>query len=220
MTRSALIVLTTVVATAGGACRQDMHNQPKAKPQSKSGFFADGRTGRPPVEGTVARGELREDDHLYRGKAPDGGWATTFPFKIDAAILQRGRERYNIYCSPCHGETGLGNGMVIQRGFAIPAANHHQQRLRDAAVGYWFDVITNGFGRMFGYAAQIPVKDRWAIIAYVRALQLSRHATIDDIPEGERAAVLSGRVSPTAEALTPAGEGGHQREPQAPEAKH
>jgi mono/diheme cytochrome c family protein len=217
----------------GAACRQDMHDQPKAKPQSKSDFFVDGRTGRLPVEGTVARGDLREDDHLYRGRV-DGVFATTFPFKIDAALMERGRERYNIYCAPCHGQTGLGNGMVIQRGFKVPAANQHIERLRNAPVGYWFDVITNGFGVMFGYASQIPVKDRWAIIAYVRALQLSRNATLDDIPEAERAAVLSGRSVPAGEGLhvaPPPGEGGHaapagepkmpaESAPKSPEAKH
>lgn len=203
MTRSSLPLLVSLLALAGASCRQDMHNQPKAKPQSKSAFFADGRTGRPPVEGTVARGQLREDDHLYRGKV-DGVFVTTFPFKIDAAVMERGRERYNIYCSPCHGATGLGNGMVIQRGFKTPAASHHIERLRNAALGYWFDVITNGFGVMYGYAAQIPVNDRWAIIAYVKALQLSRNATAQDLPELEREALLSGRKS------APSAEEGHR----------
>ncbi len=216
MTRSSLLALAACAALAGGACRQDMHNQPKAKPQSKSGFFADGRTGRLPVDGTVARGQLRDDDHLYRGKGPDGAFVTTFPFKIDGAVLARGQERYNIYCSPCHGQTGLGNGMVIQRGFKIPAASHHIERLRIAPVGYWFDVITNGFGVMFGYAAQVPVNDRWAIIAYVRALQLSRQATIDDIPEADREAVISKRSLPAA-GEGGAGEGGHAAP--APESK-
>jgi mono/diheme cytochrome c family protein len=192
VTRSPLLTLASLLALAGAACRQDMHDQPKAKPQSKSGFFADGRTGRLPVEGTVARGELREDDHLFRGKV-NGVFATTFPFKVDAAVMERGRERYTIYCTPCHGATGLGNGMVIQRGFKVAAASHHIERLRNAVPGYWFDVITNGFGAMYGYAAQVPVKDRWAIVAYVKALQLSRNATAEDIPEAQREAVLSGR---------------------------
>lgn len=211
MKRSSLPVLASLLVLAGAACRQDMHDQPKAKPQSKSSFFVDGRTGRLPVEGTVARGELRADDHLYRGKV-NGVFVTTFPFKIDAALMERGRERYTIYCTPCHGATGLGNGMVIQRGFKIPAANHHIERLRLAPVGYWFDVITNGFGVMFGYAAQIPVNDRWAIIAYVRALQFSRNATIEDIPAAEREALLSGRTLPNGDGLQvapPPGEGGH-----------
>lgn len=223
MKRSSLLALASCAVLLSAACRQDMHDQPKAKPQSKSDFFVDGRTGRLPVEGTVARGDLREDDHLYRGKV-NGVFVTTFPFKIDAAIMQRGRERYNIYCAPCHAETGLGNGMVIQRGFKVPAANHHLERLRNAPVGYWFDVITNGFGVMFGYAAQVPVHDRWAIIAYVRALQLSRNATADDVPEAERAALLSGRTVPAGEGLhvaPPPGEGAAaETAPKSPEAKH
>lgn len=230
MKRSSLLALASCAVLFGAACRQDMHDQPKAKPQSKSAFFVDGRTGRLPVDGTVARGELREDDHLYRGKV-DGVFVTTFPFKIDAAVMERGRERYNIYCTPCHGATGLGNGMVIQRGFKVPAASHHIERLRNAPVGYWFDVITNGFGVMFGYAAQIPVNDRWAIIAYIRALQLSRNATDDDVPAAEREALLSGRKLPAGEGLhvtPPAGEGGHtapaapqaESAPKSPEARH
>jgi mono/diheme cytochrome c family protein len=196
-----LLTLASGLALLGAGCRQDMHDQPKAKPQSKSAFFADGRTGRPPVEGTVARGDLREDDHLYRGKV-GGVFVTTFPFKIDAAILERGRERYNIFCSPCHGQTGLGNGMVVQRGFKV-AASHHLERLRNETNGYWFDVITNGFGVMPAYAPQIPVHDRWAIIAYVRALQLSRNATIEDVPEADRENVLSGRKLAPAEHAAP-----------------
>ena len=202
MKRSSMILVVSSMVLIGAACRQDMHDQPKAKPQSKSAFFADGRTGRLPVEGTVGRGQLREDDHLYRGKI-DGVMAATFPFKIDAAVMERGRERFTIYCAPCHGATGLGNGMVIQRGFKVAAASYHVERLRNAAPGYWFDVITNGFGAMYGYAAQIPVNDRWAIAAYVKALQLSRNATAEDVPEAQREAVLSGRKP------APAGEGGH-----------
>lgn len=217
MKRSSLLALASLVTLAGGACRQDMHDQPKAKPQSKSAFFVDGRTGRLPVEGTVARGELRADDHLYRGKV-DGVFATTFPFKIDAALMERGRERYAIYCTPCHGATGLGNGMVIQRGFKVPATSHHIERLRNAPVGYWFDVITNGFGVMFGYASQIPVNDRWAIIAYVRALQLSRNATAEDVPAAEREALLSGRKAPTEEGAHAAPQA--ESAPKSPETKH
>lgn len=199
MTRRSLLVLSCSVVLLGAACRQDMHNQPKAKPQSKSAFFADGRTGRLPVEGTVGRGQLREDDHLNRGRI-DGKFATTFPFVIDAAVMARGRERYEIFCTPCHGATGLGNGTVVQRGFKV-ATSHHLERLRNETNGYWFDVITNGFGVMPPAGPQIPVKDRWAIIAYVRALQLSRHAALADIPEADRAALLSG---------APAHAAGHQ----------
>jgi len=195
--RSSLLMLSCAVVLLGSACRQDMHDQPKAKPQSKSAFFVDGRTGRPPVEGSVGRGQLREDDHLYKGKV-DGKFVTSFPFAVDATVMARGQERYNIFCAPCHARTGLGNGMVVQRGFKV-AASHHLERLRNETNGYWFDVISNGFGVMPGHAAQIPVSDRWAIVAYVRALQLSRNAAAADLPEAEREALLSGRPLPGAE---------------------
>ena len=208
--RHSSLLLLGGLALLGPGCRQDMHDQPKAKPQSKSAFFVDGRTGRLPVEGTIARGQLNEDDHLYRGRI-DGKFATTFPFVIDAATLRRGQERYEIFCTPCHGATGLGNGMVVQRGFKV-AASHHIERLRNETNGYWFDVITNGFGVMPPAGPQIPVKDRWAIVAYVRALQLSRHAALTDIPEDQREAVTSGRNLP--EAHTGAAK------PAAPEARH
>lgn len=211
MRHSFLLALALGVTLLGAGCRQDMHNQPKAKPQSKSAFFVDGRTGRLPVEGTIARGQLNEDDHLYRGKI-DGKFATTFPFAIDAATLQRGKERYDIFCAPCHGATGLGNGMVVQRGFKL-AASHHLERLRNESNGYWFDVITNGFGVMPPAGPQIPVKDRWAIVAYVRALQLSRHAALTDIPEDQREAVASGRNLPEAHS-------GDPKPATAPEARH
>ncbi len=207
MRHSSLLALACGVTLLGAGCRQDMHDQPKAKPQSKSAFFADGRTGRLPIEGTIARGQLNENDHLYRGKI-DGKFATTFPIPIDAATMRRGQERYEIFCTPCHGATGLGNGMVVQRGFKV-AASHHTERLRNETNGYWFDVITNGFGVMPPAGPQIPVKDRWAIIVYIRALQLSRHAALTDIPEDQREAVTSGRKLPEAGA-----------KPGAPEARH
>jgi mono/diheme cytochrome c family protein len=165
-------------------CRQDMHDQPKYESLEASTFFPDGRASRPPVPGTVARGQLREDTHLYEGKIA-GKPAETFPFPIDLKTLQRGQQRYNIYCTPCHDRVGSGNGMVVRRGFRAPPS-YHIERLRQAPPGYLYDVITNGFGAMQDYAAQIPVRDRWAIVAYVRALQLSQHATLNDVPETER----------------------------------
>jgi mono/diheme cytochrome c family protein len=216
--RFASIALAGMLAVTGGACRQDMHDQPKAKPQSKSTFFADGRTGRLPVEGTVAHGDLREDDHLYRGKV-NGAFATTFPFAIDAEVMTRGRERYNIFCAPCHGQTGLGNGMVVQRGHKI-AQSHHIDRLREQPPGYWFDVITNGFGAMYGYAAQIPVNDRWAIAAYVKALQLSRHATLEDVPADKRDAVLAGQAVKAGTAAAAEHGAESTAKPPSPEGRH
>jgi mono/diheme cytochrome c family protein len=174
-----------VLLVGAGACRQDMHDQPKYIPLRESTFFADDRSARPIVAGTVARGQLHDDALLYTGKA-GGRDADVFPFAIDDAVMARGRERFNIYCSPCHGRTGQGDGMVVRRGYRRPPT-FHQDRLRDAPVGHFFDVITNGFGAMPDYAAQVRVEDRWAIIAYVRALQLSEHASAADVPADRRA---------------------------------
>jgi len=165
-------------------CRQDMHDQPKYIPLRESTFFADERSARPLVAGTVARGELHDDTLLYTGKI-DGKDATIFPFPVDANVMARGQERFNIYCTPCHGRTGQGDGMVVRRGYRHPPT-FHQDRLRNAPAGQIFDVITNGFGAMPDYATQIKVEDRWAIIAYVRALQLSEHASADDVPADHR----------------------------------
>jgi mono/diheme cytochrome c family protein len=167
-----------------------MHDQPKYVPLRESAFFDDARSARPVPAGTVARGHLREDALLYTGKI-NGADATVFPFPVDARVMARGHERFNIYCSPCHSRTGQGDGMVVQRGYRRPPS-YHQDRLRDAPVGHFFDVITNGFGAMPDHAAQIKAEDRWAIIAYIRALQLSGHATPGDVPPADRGA-LDGR---------------------------
>jgi mono/diheme cytochrome c family protein len=176
-----------VVGALASACRQDMHDQPKYVPLRQSSFFGDERSARPLVPGTVARGELRDDPLLYTGKV-NGADATVFPFAVDARVLARGRERFDIYCSPCHGRTGQGDGMIVRRGFRRPPT-FHQDRLRDAPVGHIFDVITNGFGAMPDYAAQIRAADRWAIVAYLRALQLSEHAAVADVPADKRSAL-------------------------------
>jgi mono/diheme cytochrome c family protein len=168
-------------------CRQDMHDQPRFKPYAKSDFFADKRSARPLVDGTIARGHLREDAVLYTGKAA-GKPANAFPFPVTADVMARGRERFDIFCSPCHGRTGAGDGMIVQRGYRKPPT-FHQDRLRQAAPGYTYDVITNGFGAMPDYAQQIPVRDRWAIVAYITALQRSQHAAADRLPAEARAAL-------------------------------
>jgi cbb3-type cytochrome c oxidase subunit III len=186
----ALLLLLCV--TAG--CRQDMHDQPKVEALEASTFFPDGRASRPLVPGTVARGQLREDTHLYEGKV-SGKPAETFPFPIDLKTLERGQQRYNIYCSPCHDRVGNGNGMVVRRGFR-PPPSYHIERLRRVPPGYLYDVITYGFGAMQDYAAQIPVRDRWAIVAYVRALQLSQNATLNEVPESERPNLRGGEPKP------------------------
>ena len=164
-------------------CRQDMHNQPKYRGLRGTTFFADGGSARPLVEGAVARGTLQEDEAFFTGKV---GTATVkeMPFAIDETVLTRGQERYNIFCSPCHDATGGGKGMVVQRGFKQPPSLH-EERLRNADAGYFFDVITNGFGAMPDYRTQVAVRDRWAVVAYIRALQLSQHAPASDIPGGD-----------------------------------
>lgn len=168
-------------------CRQDMHNQPRYKPLAASDFFADGRSARPVIEGTVARGQLRLDKALHTGKA-NGLDVTDFPFAITKDDLLRGQARFNIYCSPCHSRTGDGNGMVVRRGFR-QAASYHTDKLINAPVGHFFDVITNGFGAMPSYASRVDTLDRWRIIAYVRVLQLSQNASVADVPSDQRYAL-------------------------------
>ncbi len=173
------------------ACRSDMHVQPRYNPYDPTTFFEDGRSARPPVPGTVARRELRINQALYAGRV-NGVPADAFPFPITRADLQRGQERYNIYCSPCHDYTGSGRGMVVQRGFPAPPS-YHIDRLRNAPVGHFFDVMTNGYGTMYSYASRVSVEDRWRIAAYIRALQLSEHATVNDVPEKDRAKLDKGQ---------------------------
>lgn len=188
-TRGLFLACCLAAGLLAAGCRQDMHDQPKFKPLAKNDFFADRRSARPLVDGTVARGHLRGDAALYTGKA-DGKPVDTFPFAVSAAVMARGQERFDIFCSPCHGRTGAGDGMIVRRGYRKPPT-FHEDRLRQAAPGYTFDVITNGFGAMPDYAQQIPVQDRWAIVAYIKALQRSQHAAIDGVPAAARAALES-----------------------------
>jgi cytochrome c553 len=176
--------LIVVIAVVTSGCRRDMQDQPKYIPLRASTFYPDDRSARPLVEGTVARGHLHDDTLLETGKIGNDD-ATVFPFAVDAGLLARGRERYDIYCSPCHGRTGAGDGMIVRRGFRRPPS-YHDDRLRNAPVGHFIDVMTNGFGAMADYRQQVEPRDRWAIAAYIRALQLSEHATIGDVPETER----------------------------------
>jgi mono/diheme cytochrome c family protein len=177
------VVLAALLLLSAG-CRQDMHNSPKAIPLRESVFFKNGSSARPLVEGTVARGTLQDDVAFFTGK--DGAAAVdALPFALTAAVLDRGEERFNIYCSPCHGPTGRGDGMIVRRGYRQPPS-FHLDRLRQAPLGHFFDTITNGFGAMPDYKAQIAPRDRWAIAAFVRALQLSQHADVADIPAEDR----------------------------------
>lgn len=182
--RAGLLAAPLAMAVFTLGCRLDMHEQPKYKPLAETAFFDDQRSERPVVEGTVARGELRVDEQLYTGKV-DGQDAETFPFPIAKTDLERGRERYEIYCSPCHDYAGTGHGMIVQRGFP-PPPSLHIDRLRQAPPGHFFDVMTNGLGNMYSYAARVSPADRWRIAAYIRVLQLSQNTTIQDVPEKDR----------------------------------
>ena len=199
--------LVLVASTALAGCRQDMHNGPNYEVYEANPQFADGRASRDLPVGTVARGQLRDDDAYYSGKV-DGFFTTTFPFEVSAADLQRGQDRFTIYCTPCHGQLGDGKGMVVQRGLR-QAATYHQDRLRAIAPGYFFDVITNGFGAMQGYADQIPPRDRWLIAAYVRALQLSQNATVDDVPAADRGRLDAAPAAAAMAAAEPAKKAEH-----------
>jgi mono/diheme cytochrome c family protein len=181
-------------------CRQDMHDTPRYEALEESDFFADKRAMRPIPEGTVARGNLREDDVFYSGKV-NGEVVHDFPasIKVDQALLDRGQQRFNIDCAPCHSPIGDGNGTVVQRGYKRPAS-YHDARLRNMGIGYFYDVISNGFGQMPDYSAQVAPADRWAIAAYIRALQLSQNATIDDVPADKRGALDGAASAPAAEA--------------------
>ena len=210
-------VLLLAVCLMGGACRQDMQDQPKMKPYRGTAFFGDGLAMRQPVPGTIPRGYLRSDSVLFTGKKEKSAQSTpspspasgnqnpyaddvdTFPFPITEEIVQRGRQRFEIFCSVCHGLSGHGDGMVVRRGYR-KAADFHEDRLRQAPVGHFFDVITNGWGAMPSYAHQVPVQDRWAIISYIRALQVAQPK------QTQTASVPTGSPTPQAVPST----GGHQ----------
>ena len=174
----AALLISTALLTG---CRQDMQDQPKYIPLRPSSFFADGRSERPLIEGTVARGHLNADTVFYTGMI-EGKPVDAFPFPVTRTVLDRGQDRFNIYCSPCHDRLGNGNGMIPQRGYRHPPS-YHIDRLRQAPDGHIFDVITNGFGAMPDYAAQVAPYDRWAIVAYIRVLQYSQHAPVAEVPE-------------------------------------
>ena len=184
---SLMAVALSGICLAG--CHTDMWRQPKTEPLDASEFYADGAASRPLVPGTIARGHLREDDEYYTGQV-DGKWIDGLPSSMHLNpqqlhdFLLRGQERFNIYCSPCHSRIGNGKGMIADRGFELrrPVGNYHTDRLRKMPMGHFYDVITNGYGAMYSYASRVEPEDRWAIACYIRALQLSQHASADDVP--------------------------------------
>jgi len=184
--RRILPTLSAMVAMALlSSCRIDMHVQPKQNPLSRSDFYPDQRSARPLVEGTVARGQLQADQYFYTGKIGNNP-GDSMPFPVTKQVLERGRERYDIFCAPCHSRLGDGEGFVPSRGFSRRPPSYHIPRLEKAPLGYFFDVMTNGYGVMPDYASQIPPDDRWKIVAYIRALQLSQNATVNDVPPGQK----------------------------------
>lgn len=206
------LALMALGAVGLGGCRQDMHDQPKYEALEGSRFFGDSAAARKPPENTVARGELREDSIYYAGFTPDDQLVTVIPMEVTRRTLERGRSTFNAFCSPCHDRAGTGRGMIVRRGFPQPPT-YHQERLRNAPDGYFFDVMTNGFGRMPSYASQVPVEDRWAVVAYIRALQLSQHAPLDELPqEMQDAARAAGLLPPEITQELP-GEGATPPEP-------
>ena len=225
--KTLLLFLTGLLVISVG-CRRDMQDQPKMKPYRGTSFFGDGTSMRQPIEGTIPRGQLRSDAEYYTGKKANAARPTatpatqqqtagapantypddvdTFPFPVTKEVVDRGRERYEIFCTACHGLTGNGDGMIVRRGFRR-AASFNDDRLRQAPVGHFFDAITNGWGAMPSYASQIPVQDRWAIITYIRALQLSQqnNAAASASPAPQTAPQASPAASPR-----PSTAGGHQ----------
>ena len=216
-----LLLAASVLLVISG-CRQDMHNQPKYVPYRSSEFFQDGLSERQQLVNTVARGELREDAYLYTGKVGTKE-GDRFPFPITQAVMERGRERYDIYCSPCHSRVGDGNGMIVKRGYR-QAANFHDQKYATQAVGHYYDVISHGSGAMPDYAAQIEPADRWAIAAYIRALQYAQNGTMADVPADQRgqmkdqSEITTKEGIPLQRAIASGGKGGPESVPGAPSA--
>jgi mono/diheme cytochrome c family protein len=197
------VALVACLLLAGCGVRLDMHVQPKMKPLRQSDFFADGRGSRPLIPGTIARGQLREDAYFYTGMV-NGREGDFMPVPVTKELLERGQERFNIYCAPCHSRTGDGQGMIVQRGYRRPPS-YHDPKLLNAPLGHFYDVISNGFGAMPDYAAQVAPHDRWAIVAYIRALQLSQHAPASLVPAGTQMPSMAAPVTsnPGTGAMTP-----------------
>jgi hypothetical protein len=213
--------LVLLLAAAGllmlAGCREDMQNQPKFIPLRENSFYPDRASARPVVEGTIARGQLESDPLLYTGKV-DGKEANELPFAMTRQDMERGRERFNIFCSPCHSQLGDGNGMIVQRGFKKPPS-YFEPRLLQAPVGHFFNVMTNGWGAMGDYSSQVPVADRWRIAAYIRALQLSQTAKSGDIAVVPGVVAVRGSEQDSEDANLAARNAGQKTDEQSAEAK-
>ena len=198
-------IVIAVAALSIAGCNTDMWVQQKTAPLSQSDFFSDGQSARPLVPGTIPRGHLREDGVFYTG-IENGKWVDKIPVPVTMDLLKRGRDRFDIYCSPCHGRLGDGKGMIALRGYQLkrPVGNYHSERLMKMPVGHFYDVITNGYGAMYSYASRIEPQDRWAVVAYIRALQMSQHGSVSDLNDKEKAQ-LDEKIEPKKE--TPEGEG-------------
>lgn len=191
--RKTAILLATLLVSVG--CRQDMHDAPRIDPLEPNAFFEGGRSAQQLIEGTVARGWLREDSRMYEGKDASGAFIDALPVALDADLLARGQQRYEIFCSVCHDSTGGGRGMIVRRGFQEPPP-FVDERVAGMPIGYYFDVMTNGFGVMSSYASQVPVADRWAIAAYIRVLQVSQQSKLADLPAAMQAAFQDALAHP------------------------
>ncbi len=199
--QSAIFNLLFSILVFATGCRRDMFDQPKSNPLKASDFFQDGAASRPIPPHTVARGDLQNDEAFFTGMIGTN-LVTDFPIQITRAVLERGCQRFEINCVPCHGETGEGNGIVVARGFPAPPS-YHIERLRVAPVGHFFDVMTHGYGAMFSQASRVTPEDRWAIAAYIRVLQLSEHATLADVPTNEIAKLSGGASVPASRENSP-----------------
>lgn len=190
------LTLAALALLAWG-CRQDMHDAPRYDPLEKidQSIYADGRSARDPIPGTIARGHLNEDPVLDTGKTAGGALAVTAPMTVDRKLLMRGQDRFNIFCSPCHDRVGTGNGMIVRRGFKQPQT-FHSDRLRNQPLGYFVDVMKNGFGQMSSYAHQIKPEDRWAIAAYIKALQYAQNARFAELTAADRQQVTAAAAAP------------------------
>jgi hypothetical protein len=212
-TRASVAAALLVALTGAAGCRQDMHDTPRYEPLQQSDLYADKRSSRPIIEGTVARGFLKDNDVFFTGMQ-GGAPVEKIPMPLTEAVVVRGRERYEVYCAPCHGVAGDGDGMIVKRGYKQPTS-YHDPRLRNERAGYFFDVMTRGFGQMPDYAAQVSPKDRWAIVAYIRALQLSQHASVGDLTPEEKGRLDRGETGPAPEpahGASPSGLGAPQQQ--------